>query len=160
MLKALFFSVWFLLHPVHVTLTSIDYVPENDSFKVFIKMSFDDFVNDNRLAGIEIDGRDFDPVGDSAMSSMHHYLKEKIIIKVNGKLLTGTIRDMTLTDNEISMNLNYVGNKDPLQVSVKNLIMTRLYSDMSNMILLRINSFEEGIKLTSEMTEKTFNIKQ
>jgi hypothetical protein len=160
MLKALFFSVLYLLHPVHVTLTSIDYVPENDSFKVFIKMYFDDFVNDNRLAGIEIDGRDFDPVGDSAKSSMQRYLKEKVIIKVNGKLITGTIRDMTLADNEISMNLNYTGNKDPLQVSVQNLIMTRLYSDMSNMILLRINSFEEGFRLTSEMTEKTFNINQ
>jgi len=160
MFKALFVSVWFLLHPVHVTLTSIDYVPENDTFKVFIKMYFDDFVNDNKLAGIEMGARDFDPVGDSAMIRMQRYLKEKVIIKVNGKILTGTIRDMTLADNEISMNLNYGGNRTPLQVSVQNLIMIRLYSDMSNMILLRINSFEEGFRLTSDMTEKNFNIKQ
>jgi hypothetical protein len=159
MLKALFFSVWFVLHPVHVTLTSIDYVPENDSYKVFVKMYFDDFVNDNRLAGIEIDKRVFNPVGDSAMSSMHRYVKEKVIIKVNGKLLAGTLHNMTLADNELSMNLNYVGNKAPRQVSVQNLIMIRLYNDMSNMVLLRINSFEEGFRLTSEMTEKTFNIK-
>jgi hypothetical protein len=159
MLKALFISVWFLLHPVHVTLTSIDYVPENDSFKVYIKMYFDDFISDNRLAGIEIDAKDFEPVGDSAMNSMQHYLKEKVIINVNGKILNGTISDMTLTDNEIRMNLNYMGNKTPQQVTVQNLIMVRLYSDMSNMILLRINSFEEGFRLTSDMTEKIFNIK-
>jgi hypothetical protein len=159
MLKALFISVMFLLHPVHVTLTSIDYVPENDSFKVFIKMYFDDFINDNRLAGIEIDARDFEPVGDSAMSSMQRYLKEKVIINVNGKILTGNISDMTLADNEISMNLNYGGNKAPQRLTVQNLIMIRLYSDMSNMILLRINSFEEGFRLTSDMTEKIFNIK-
>ena len=159
MLKALFISVWFLLHPVHVTLTSIDYVPENDSFKVFIKMYFDDFINDNKLAGIEVDARDFEPVGDSAISSMQRYLKEKVIINVNGKILTGNISDMTLADNEISMNLKYGGNKAPRQVTVQNLIMVRLYSDMSNMILLRINSFEEGFRLTSDMTEKIFNIK-
>jgi hypothetical protein len=35
MLKTLFFSIWFLFHPVHVTLTSIDYMPETDSFNVF-----------------------------------------------------------------------------------------------------------------------------
>jgi hypothetical protein len=134
-------------------------VAENDSFKVFIKMYFDDFINDNRLAGIEIDMRDFEPVGDSAMSSMQRYLKEKVIIKVNGKILTGKISDMTVADNEISMNLNYGGNKAPQQVTVQNLIMIRLYSDMSNMILLRINSFEEGFRLTSDMTEKNFNIK-
>jgi hypothetical protein len=159
MLRALLFSVWFLLHPVHVTLTSIDYVPENDSFKVFIRMYFDDFINDNRLAGIEIEAKDFTPVGDSAINSMQRYLDEKVIIKVNDKKITGTISDITLADNEISMNLNYRGNKNPVQVSVQNLIMTGLYSDMSNMILLRISSFEEGFRLTSDMTEKTFNIK-
>jgi hypothetical protein len=159
MLKALFFSVWFLLHPVHVTLTSIDYVPENDSFKVFIRMYFDDFINDNRLEGIEIAAKDFAPAGDSAMTSMQQYLEKKVIIKVNGKKLTGTIHDMTLADNEISMNLNYGGHKEPLQISVQNLIMISLYNDMSNMILLRINGFEEGFRLTSDVTEKTFNIK-
>jgi hypothetical protein len=159
MLKALFISVWFLLHPVHVTITSIDYVAENDSFKVFIKMYFDDFINDNRLAGFEIDKKDFEPVSDSAMSSMQRYLKEKVIINVNGKILTGNISDMTLANSEISMNLNYRGNKAPQQVTVQNLIMIRLYNDMSNMILLRINSFEEGFRLTSDMTEKNFNIK-
>jgi len=30
---------------------------------------------------------------------------------------------------------------------------------MSNMIIVRINNFEEGFKLTSEMTEQTFKIK-
>jgi hypothetical protein len=159
MLRALLFSVWFLLHPVHVTLTSIDYVPENDSFKVFIRMYFDDFINDNRLEGIEIAAKDFTPVGDSAIKSMQRYLDEKVIIKVNDKKITGTISDITLADNEISMNLNYRGNKNPVQVSVQNLIMIGLYSDMSNMILLRISSFEEGFRLTSDMTEKTFNIK-
>ena len=60
---------------------------------------------------------------------------------------------MNLADNEISMNLEY-DNKKPRTVSVKSLIMTRLYNDMSNMILVKINDFEEGVKLTSDMTEQ------
>jgi hypothetical protein len=159
MFRAVFFSVWFLLHPVHVTLTSIDYVTEDDSFNVFVRMYFDDFVNDNRLEGIEIAENEFSPVSDSALKSMQRYLDGKIIIKVNDKKVNGTIQKMTLADNEISMNLRYGGNSKPRRVSVQNLIMTTLYSDMSNMILLRVESFEEGVKLTSEMTEKTFNLK-
>lgn len=37
--------------------------------------------------------------------------------------------------------------------------MTSLYNDMSNMILVKINDFEEGVKLTSDITEQTFNVK-
>jgi hypothetical protein len=37
--------------------------------------------------------------------------------------------------------------------------MTGLYGDMSNMILVKINDFEEGIKLTSDITEQSFKIK-
>jgi hypothetical protein len=56
------------------------------------------------------------------------------------------------------MNLEYGVSKNPRTISVKSLIMTRLYGDMSNMILVRINNFEEGAKLTSELTEQTFKI--
>ena len=59
MLKPVIFSIWFLLHPVHVTITSIDYVPEIDSFKVFVRMYFDDFITDYKLTGVEINERNF-----------------------------------------------------------------------------------------------------
>jgi hypothetical protein len=42
---------------------------------------------------------------------------------------------------------------------VKNLIMTGLYNDQANMIIVKINDFEQGVKLTSEATEQTFQIK-
>jgi hypothetical protein len=38
------------------------------------------------------------------------------------------------------------------------LIMTSLYNDQSNMIIVRVNDFEEGVKLTSEKTEQSFKI--
>ena len=159
MFKTLFFSIWFLFHPVHVTITSIDYVPEIDSFKVFIRMYFDDFLRDSKLNGTEIQDKDFSTKNSSSLNIMEKYLAEKVIIKVNEKQLSGKLQNMNLADNEISMNLEYGRGKNPRIVSVKNLIMTGLYNDMSNMIIVRINNFEEGFKLTSEMTEQTFKIK-
>jgi hypothetical protein len=38
--------------------------------------------------------------------------------------------------------------------------MTDLHSDQANMIIVRVNDFEEGVKLTPDMTEKTFNMKR
>jgi hypothetical protein len=37
--------------------------------------------------------------------------------------------------------------------------MTGLYTDQANMVIVRIKDFEEGVKLTSELTEQTFKIK-
>jgi hypothetical protein len=159
MFRTLFFSIWFLFHPVHVTLTSIDYIPELESFKVFVRMYFDDFLRDYKLCGGDIQNSDFSGNNSSSMDVMEKYLGEKIIIKVNEKQLSGKLQDMKLTDNEISMNLKYSTGKKPKTITVKNLIMTGLYSDQSNMIIVRINDFEEGLKLTSDITERTFKIK-
>jgi hypothetical protein len=144
---------------VHVTLTSIDYVPEINSFKVFVRMYFDDFLRDYKLNGNELKEKEFSTTDTSYINKMQKYLAEKVIIKVNEKQLYGKLKSMNLADNEISMNLEYGAGKRPKTVSVKNLIMTGLYGDMSNMILMKVNDFEEGVKLTSDMTEQSFKIK-
>jgi hypothetical protein len=147
------------MHPVHVTLTSIEYVPESDSFKVFLRLYFDDFIRDCKLSGTEIIEKDFLTANAKSLSQLKDYLKGKVIIKVNNKELTGKVHNMNLADNELSMNLEYGESRKPRTVTVKNLIMTGLYGDMSNMIMIKINDFEEGVKLTSDMTEQTFKIK-
>jgi len=159
MLRTLVFSIWFLLHPVHVTLTSIEYVPEADSFKVFLRFYFDDFIRDCKLSGTDIFEKDFLTTNAKSLSQLENYLNGKVIIKVNNKQLSGKLHNMNLADNELSMNIEYGESRKPRTVTVKNLIMTGLYSDMSNMIMVKINDFEEGVKLTSDMTEQTFKIK-
>jgi len=140
-------------------MTSIEYVAESDSFKVFIRMYFDDFVRDSKQAGLEIQDKDFSTVAVSSINLMQKYIEGKVIIKVNEKQLYGKLQNMNLADNEISMNLEYGRIKKPKSLSVQNLIMTGLYGDMSNMIVVKINDFEEGVKLTSEITEQTFKLK-
>jgi hypothetical protein len=159
MLRTLVFSIWFLFHPVHVTLTSIEYVPESGSFKVFLRFYFDDFIRDCKLGGTDILEKDFLATNAKSLSQLEKYLDGKVIIKVNNKQLSGKVRNMNLADNELSMNLEYAESRRPKTVIVKNLIMTGLYGDMSNMIMLKINDFEEGVKLTSDITEQTFKIK-
>jgi hypothetical protein len=159
MMKLLFFSIWLLFHPVHVTLTSIDYCRGMDSFKVFVRMYFDDFLLDCQLIDAEAQNVDFSTDNPSSRDYMEKYLGEKVIIKVNEKQLSGKLRDIKLADNEISMNLEYSSAKKPKTISVKNLIMTKLYKDQSNMIIVKVNEFEEGVKLTADLTEQVFLIK-
>jgi hypothetical protein len=159
MFKALFFSIWLFFHPVHVTLTSIDYIQEMDHFKVFVRMYLDDFMLDCKLDGIVIQNKDFSDNNSVIKEIIEQYLGGKIYIEVNKKLLSGQIENMNIADNEISLNLIYNSDKKPKTIKVKNLIMTGLYNDQANMIIVKINDFEQGVKLTSEATEQTFQIK-
>jgi len=159
MAKTLFFSLWFLFHPVHVTITSIDYVQEESYFKVFIRMYFDDFLLDSKLNEFEIDNKNNFVNKETSLQQMQQYLGEKVMITANEKHLTGILEEMQLADNEISMNLKYTYAKMPETITIRNLLLTNLYSDQVNMIIIRIKDFEEGVKLTSDLTEQTFEIK-
>jgi predicted RNA-binding protein len=160
MIKLLIISLWFFLfHPVHVTLTSIDYLPEKGTYKVFVRLYFDDFLLDCKLKDCDKLNHDFSTDDKLSQGIVEQYLAEKIVIKVNGKELSGKLEKIDLTDNELSINLSYNSVNDPGTLTVKNLIMTDLYSDQSNMIIVRIDEFEEGVKLTSVLTEQTFIIK-
>ncbi len=159
MLRVLFFSLWTIFHPVHVTMTSIDYVPETVSFQVFVRMYFDDFLTDCRMNGAIVLEEKFPDGNPASVEVLEKYINDKIVLKVNDKQLVARLRNVSVADNEISMNLVFNSIKKPKTLTVKNLIMTGLYSDQSNMVIVRINDFEEGVKMTPGLTEKTFKIK-
>jgi hypothetical protein len=159
MLKTLLLSVFFLFHPVHVTLTSLDYSPEKGVFSVFVKMYYDDFLRDCKLSKTGKENVDFSYNDSTSFSVMQKYMSEKVLVTVNDKPIGGKVQNMTLTDNEISINLEYGKVKKPKMVKVTNLIMTTLYSDQANMLIVKINNFEDGVRLTPELAEKTFIIK-
>lgn len=160
MLKTLILSIGLLFHPVHVSLTSIDHVHGTDSLKVFVKMFYDDFLLDYKLFDSENESVKKMTTGQLFPAElMNKYLDKKVNISVDNKQLKGKLLNLTLDDNEISMNLVYKSDKKPKTISVKNIIMTGLYNDQANMTLIRVDDFEEGIKLTPEQTEQTFNLK-
>lgn len=159
MFRTFIFSIWFAFHPVHVTLTSIDFIPERDSFKVFVRMYFDDFLLDSKVNDEVFQKERFSGDDSVSVRFMEKYLRDKVVIRVNDKRLSARLLDMNMVDNEVSMNLEYDYGKKPKSITVKNLIMTGLYTDQANMVIVRIKDFEEGVKLTPELTEQTFIIK-
>jgi hypothetical protein len=159
MLKVLFLSVWILFHPVHVTLTSIEYIPETLTFKMFVRMYFDDFMVDCRMNGAIVKEDIFLEEKPDSFAVLEKYINEKIVFKVNNKQLVARLDNYSVADNEISMNLIFKERKKPKTLTVKNLIMTSLYADQANMVIVRVNDFEEGVKLTPGLKEQTFKIK-
>lgn len=153
----LFFMLFF--HPVHVSMMGVDYDQVNAVFNVYLKIYYDDFVTDSGFNGGKASEADFRTDERKAGDFVEKYLGEKVAISVNGKRLSGELVSMELVDNELNIRLQYSFDKNIRYITVRNLIMTSLYADQSNMVLVKVNDFEEGVKLTPADAEKTFNLK-
>ena len=154
----LFFSLWLATHPVHVSLMSIDYVPDEKLFNVFLRIYFDDFLLDSGIKTADQKNLDFSVNNSFTRDIIAGYIKDRIRISINKKPIPAELGEMSLSDNELRMNLFFSSAKKVSSITVKNLIMTSLYRDQANMIIVKVNDFEEGVKLTAEEPEKTFEI--
>jgi hypothetical protein len=159
MLNILAFSLWLIVHPGHVTMTSIDYVQGTDSLKVSCRMEFEDFLKD--LQTIDDDRNLRRSFNQQPFPSdlINQYFNSKVFIYINNKLLFGKLLSANLDDNDINLNLIYRLNKKPKSITIRNLILTGWYSDQTNLMILRIGNFEKGIKLNPEHNEETYTIK-
>ena len=140
-------------------MTGIDYVPGTDSLKVSCTMEFKDFLKD--LQTIDDDRNLSRLFNQQPFPSdlINQYFNSKVLIWVNGKLLTGKLLSTDLDDNDINLHLIYRVSKKPKSITVRNLILTGWYSDQTNLMIIRINKFERGITLNPLHTEETFIIK-
>lgn len=154
----LVFAITFF-HPVHVSLTSIEYERDKNAFNVFMRLYYDDFLSDysssneflKEAAGNVADG--------TLKKHLGKYLDERFSIGSDGRIRNGKIMTVELRDNELSMNIEYRGIRNPSVVVVRNSIMTALYGDMANMVIVKAGGFEKGVKMTPGYTEETFIIK-
>ncbi len=158
MVRLLLFSLWLVSHPVHVSLLSIDYMPDQEKFKVFLRIYFDDFLLDSGINNADQKNLDFSGVNLFTREVMAKYVNERLKISVNKRQIKAELGEMDLSENELRMNLFFSSSGKISTITVKNLIMTSLYNDQANMIIVKVNDFEEGVKLTAEEPEKTFGI--
>lgn len=158
MVRILFFSLWLAFHPVHVSLLSIDYVPDKELCNVFLKVYFDDFLLDSGIKSEEQKNLNFSDGNTFTEKIVGNYVNEKIRIIVNNRLISAELRTFELSDNELRLNLLLNSVKKVNTITVKNLVMTSLYNDQANMTIVKVNDFEQGVKFTAEETEKTFKI--
>jgi hypothetical protein len=140
-------------------MTSVDYVQGSDSLKVSCRMEFEDFLKDLQTIDDDRNLRRLFTRQPFPNDLINQYFNSKVFIYINNDLLIGKLLSANLIDNDISLNLIYRSDKKPKLITVRNLILTGWYSDQANLMILRINNFEKGIKLTPEHNEETLFIK-
>jgi len=137
---------------------SIDYVQERNIFNVFLKVYFDDMLLDSGIEKGDQKKLVFSADDDFTRKVISGYVADRVMLIVNKRQLNAQLVNMDLSDNELRLNLVFGSAGKVNSITVKNLIMTSLYSDQANMIIVKVNDFEEGVRLTSQVTEKRFEI--
>jgi hypothetical protein len=143
---------------MHVSLMSVEYSDKKDALEVFIKLDYDDFITDYWYS--INDDQVFEPSGkiDTTLILVNKYLNDKVQIFADEKKLKGQITKIESVDGELKLNLLYSYNKRAKNLKVKSFILTGVYKDQSNLLIFRYNDFEEGVRLTSEKIEHSFNV--
>ena len=153
-MKILSLAILIFLHPVHVSLTGIEYDKMNQVYSVFVKVWSDDLDADINLWNGE-SGR---KTGDEK-EIYNKYLTDRIMIIEDGKQLTMTLLNSETDGIEHRFNLEASGSRKVKNVTVINRIMTRLYEDQANMLLFSFNGIEEGYRFTSADTLRNYQVK-
>lgn len=133
----------------------LDYVPSSGIFKGFVRIYYDDFLLDCRC---EVEEEKLKADEESSVGILEKYLNEKLKIIVNDKTIPGKIRNVELSNNELDIDVDYPFRRKPATIIVKNLINTSIYNDQANMVIVKVNDFEEGVRLTTTVTERTFKV--
>jgi hypothetical protein len=148
--------VWVLLlafHPVHVSISSLEYDERGSELKLFLKVYADDLENDCRLLTDNPDLVLYESVAGPDKNIIHNYLNGKIIVEINKVTLTGNIVSIDYDEEEVRINATYKIAGKVKNVRIVNKVMIDLFSDQVNLFILRIGDWEEGIKFTPENNE-------
>ncbi len=153
-MKILLFYILLLLHPVHVSLTGIEYDSMNRVYSVFVKVYSDDLESDMSLGkagGGEIIG--------GVTERYSQYIADRINIMEDGRLLELKLLNTESDGLEHRFRLEAAGGRRVSNVTVVNRIMTRLYDDQANMLLFSFDGIEDGYRFTASDTMKVYKVK-
>lgn len=153
-MKILFLTLAIFLHPVHVSLTGIDFDSANRMYTVFVKVYSDDLESDMRLSPGCASGPFSSPD-----EWYGNYLCDRVVISEDGKKLELKLKATESDGLEHRFTLEAKGGRRVKTVAVVNRIMTRLYDDQANMVLFRFDDTEEGYKFTSSDTLRNYFVK-
>jgi len=160
MLKVLLFNFLFLLHPVHVSLTTVSQKADSDTMEIFFRMYYDDFLRDFSLYAPEFKIRKSTNDNSAIPREMlNNYFNDRVRVYINHKLLSGQLTDFSVDSYEIHMKIVYHSVGKPRVFKIRNQILTGIYKDQANMVYLKINRYENALRLTVDEDEKSISLK-
>ena len=153
----LFFLLIF--HPVHVSVTSMEYNKGEKIFLVSFKVFTDDFETIvERKYGVSLNLGKEDEFK-NANEYFGRYFMESFIFRVNGEELKEPVfLEKKMDDIAVWLYYKYPTPGNLEEVEIKNVIMLDMFMDQSNLLIFKYNDFEEGFIFNREKVKIQFQL--
>ena len=151
----LFFLLVF--HPVHVSVTSMEYNKGEKIFLVSFKVFTDDFETIvERKYGVNLNLGKEDEL-ENANEYFSRYFRESFSFMVNGEELKEPVfLEKKMDDIAIWLYYRYPISGNVERVDIKNIIMLDIFRDQSNLLIFKYNDFEKGFIFDREKVKIQF----
>ena len=139
-----------LFHPIHVSVTSIEYVEDQKNFFVSFKIFTDDFetILFNKY-GVELKIND-DPNPETQIPYFNRYISDSFRFMVNdeGKMDPRFERKRKNEDS-VWLFYSFSGNQQKIEsATVHNAIMIDMFDDQINLLIFKYLDFEGGYQFS------------
>ena len=158
----LFFSFTSLgnMHPVHVSVSNLEYFKDKNKIELSIKIFEDDF----RLLFFHLNEVEVDLRTESNYNRYKElikaYFETHFILEANNEnALKLTIVNWKINDDAIWFNLAINVNQEVKYLKITNKMLLDLYFDQKNLLILETEGKEVGYQFDYKITEKEINLK-
>jgi len=155
----LFLFFLLIFHPVHISVTSMEYNEEEKIFLVSFKVFTDDFeTNIDRKYGVNLNLGKEDEL-ENADEYFSRYFMESFSFIVNGEELREPVfLEKKMNDIAVWLYFKYPVSGNVEEVGIKNAIMLDMFRDQSNLLIFKYNDFEKGFIFNSEKVKIQFQL--
>ena len=158
----LVFSIFFnlnLKHPIHLTVTNLEYEANHKVFVAKIRLFKDDF---SKILYLKYHQRpDFVHKNKAALQLIRRYLGERFLIYINGVQVPAKkyqIKDYKIQDLTLWITLKIPYRQAIKSVEIHNQLMTDLYPDQKNMLIFTYKSVQKAYTFNKKNNIKKINL--
>ncbi len=138
-------------HPVHLTVTNLEYFESQGYFEAKIRFFVDDF---QKILAIKYGVKpDFSVQSKQNKELIHRYLSENFLLWVNGNQVPTTkyrVKSYNLQDITLWVTVRIPYHGKIKQLKIQNKLMTDLYSDQSNMLIFAMKNIQKAFTFTKK----------
>ncbi len=146
-----------MFHPVHLTVTNVEYDKQSKAFLIKYRFFSDDL---QKIIYIKYGEKpDFtDPKNKQTKELLHNYITGRFALYVDGQQIPSRsfdIKSYQLQDITLWVNVRVPYKQHFQNIKVINRLMTDLYNDQSNLLIFTYNSKQFALRFSKKHTTES-----
>ena len=149
-MTSLIYCLLFFLHPIHISVTEIDYNEKNKSIEIISRIFIDDLElsirNQKKNPELEI----LNPAGATTDQLIQEYIKDRFRLVLDKKMVTIKYLGHEVEDLSLVCYLEVEDVKKFKSIEVTNSTMTETHDDQSNLVHVTLNGKVKSLRLMKD----------